>query len=78
MNVYSNVTEQDFINLGKFAEQQENEGALKIKNRILKQLHGINLAESSSHKIKKLEEVKKSTRKLGDVLKKLNSENGNN
>ena len=69
MSLYSNVTEQDMINLRKFAEQQKNERALKVKNRILKQTHDINLAESLSPITKKLEEVNKSTKKVGDILK---------
>ena len=31
MSNYSNVTEQDLINLRKLAEQQKNQRALKIK-----------------------------------------------
>ena len=41
MSIYSNVTEQDLINLRKLAEQQKNQRALKIKNRILKQSHAV-------------------------------------
>ena len=48
MSIYSNVTEQDLINLRKLAEQQKNQRALKIKNRILKQTHDEKLAESLS------------------------------
>ena len=36
MSIYSNVTERDSINLPKLAEQQKNQRALKIINRILK------------------------------------------
>ena len=36
MSIYSNVAEQDLINLRKLVEQQKNERALKIKNKILK------------------------------------------
>ena len=32
MSNYSNVTEEDMINLRKLAEQQKNERALKIRN----------------------------------------------
>ena len=39
MSIYSNITEQDLINLRKLAEQQKNQRALKMKNRILKQTH---------------------------------------
>ena len=48
MSIYSNVTEQELINLRKLAEQQKNEQAIKIKNRILKQTHDEKLAESLS------------------------------
>ena len=72
MSIYSNVTEQDLINLRKLAQQQKNERALKIKNRILKQTHDIKLAESLSPITKKLDET---TKKLGDVIKESNSEN---
>ena len=62
MSIYPNVTEQDLIILGNLAEQQKNQRALKIKNRILKQTHEINLAEGCLSPItKKLLEVKYST-----------------
>ena len=48
MNIFSNVTEQDLINLRKLAEQQKNQRALKIKNRILQQTQDVKLAESLS------------------------------
>ena len=48
MSIYSNVTEKDLDNLRKLAEQQKNQRALKIKNRILKEAHNIKLAESLS------------------------------
>ena len=70
MSIYSNVTEQDLINLRKLGEHQKNQRAEKIKNRILKQTHGIKLAESLSPITKKLEDVKKSTQKLGEIVKK--------
>ena len=78
MSICSNLTEQDLIDLRKLPEQQENQRALKIKNRILKQTHGIKTAESLSPITKKLDRVNKSTEKLGTVIKKSNSENGNN
>ena len=31
MSIFSNVTEQDLINLHKFAEQQKNQQAIKNK-----------------------------------------------
>ena len=48
MSIYSNVTEKDLDNLRKLADQQKNERALKIKNRILKQTHDVALADSLS------------------------------
>ena len=69
MSIYSNVAEKGLINLRKLAEQQKEQRALKIKNRILKQTHDIKLAESLSPITKKLAEVNKSTRELGDVIK---------
>ena len=78
MSIYSNVTEQDLDNLRKVAEQQKGQRALKIKNRILKQTHDIKLAESLSPITKKLEEVNKSTKKIGEVIKESNSESENN
>ena len=74
MSIYSNVTEQDLINLRKLAEQQKNQRALKIKNRILKQTHDTKLAESLSPITKKLEEINESTQKLGEVIKESNSQ----
>ena len=66
MSIFSNVTEEDYINLRKLAEQQKQERALKIKNRILKQTHDIKLAESLSPITKKLDETSK---KLDDTIK---------
>ena len=74
MSIHSNVTEKDLNNLRKLAEQQKNQQALKIKNRILKQTHDKNIAESLSPITDKIDEVKKSinesTHELGDVNKK--------
>ena len=72
MSNYSNVTEQYVINLRKLAEQQKEQRALKIKNRILKQTHDDKLAESLSPITK---ELKKSTKKISEVIKGSNSEN---
>ena len=66
MSIYSNVTEQDLDNLRKLAEQQKEQRAHKIKNRIIKQTHDIKLAESLSPITNKLDETSK---KLGDVIK---------
>ena len=70
MSIYSNVTEQELVNLRKLAEQQKNQRAEKIKNRILKQTHDIKLAESLSPITEELVEVKKSAQDLGEIVKK--------
>ena len=59
MSIYSNVSEQDLINLRNLLEQQKNQRAEKIKNKFLKQTHDIKLAESLSPITEKLDEVKK-------------------
>ena len=69
MIIYSNVTEQDLSNLRKLAEQQKNQRAIKIKNRILKQTHDVKLAESLSPITKKLETINESTKKQERLLK---------
>ena len=74
MSIYSNVTEKDLDNLRKLAEQQKEQRAPKIKNKILEKTHDIKLAESLSPITKKLEEVNKSTKNLRDVIKETNSE----
>ena len=43
MSSYSYVTDQDMISLRQLAEQQKNQRALKIKNRLLRQTHDTNL-----------------------------------
>ena len=76
MSIYSNVTEQDLDNLRELAEQQKNERALKIKNRILKQTHDVKLAENLSPITKKLDEVNKYTREsLSPISNKLDNIN---
>ena len=77
MSIYSNVTEKVLDNLRKLAEQQKNERALKIKNRILKQTHDIKLAESLSPITKKLDTINESTKNLGELVKKPNLEDEN-
>ena len=57
MSIYSNVTEKDLDNLRMLAQQQKEQLALKIKNRILKETHDIKLAESLSHITKRLDLV---------------------
>ena len=73
MSIYSNVTEEDMINLRKLADQQKNQRAEKIKNRILKQTHDEKLAESLSPITKKLDEVNKTTQEVGDIMKQTSS-----
>ena len=73
MSIYSNVTEKDLDNLRKLADQQKNQRAIKIKNRILKQTHDVKLAESLSPITKKLDELNKSTQEVGDKIKESNS-----
>ena len=75
MIIYSNITEKDLENLRKLAQQQKEQRALKIKNRILKQTHDVKLAESLSPITK---ELKKSTKKISEVIKESNSEIENN
>ena len=73
MSIYSNVTEKDLENRRKLAEQQKNQRALTIKNRILKQTHDIKLAESLSPITKKLDTINQSTKEIGRVIKETNS-----
>ena len=61
------------VNLRKLAEQQKNQRALKFENRILKQTLDIKSAESLSPITKKLTEVKESTQKVGDIVRKSNT-----
>ena len=39
MSIYPNVTQDDLSKLSELAEQQKEQRANKIKNRILKQTH---------------------------------------
>ena len=45
MSTYSNVNEQDLINLRKLAQQQKEQRALKNRNKIIRQTHDKKLAE---------------------------------
>ena len=63
MGIYSNINEHDLIKVRKLAEQQNNQRALKIKNRILKQTHVIKIAESFSPLTKNLDNTNDSTKK---------------
>ena len=72
MSIYSNVTEQDLINLRKLAFQQKEERAVKIKNRVLKQTHDEKLAQSLSPITKELDEVNKTNQEsLSSITKQL-------
>ena len=70
MSIYSNVTEKDLENLRKLAQQQKEQRARKIQNKILKQTHDIKLAESLSPITKKLDET---TKKLEKVITENNT-----
>ena len=74
MSIYSIVFEQDLVNLRKLSEQQKEQQAFEIKNRILKKTHDIKLAESLSPIAKKLDGVKETTQKIGDVIKESQQE----
>ena len=74
MSIYSNVTEKDLENLRKLAEQQKQQRALKIRNKILEKTHDIKLAESLSPITKKLDVIDRSTKEIGEVIKESNSE----
>ena len=63
MSIYSNVTELDLLNLRKLAEQQKNQRALTIKNRISKQTHDIKLAESLPPVPQKLDNIIENNKK---------------
>ena len=65
------------LNLRKLAEQQKNQRALKIKKRFSKQTHDVKLAEPFSLITKKLDEVKETTQKVGEIVKKSDVEDGN-
>ena len=81
MSIYSNVTEKDLDNLRKLAQQQKEQRAPKIKNRILKQTHDNKLADSLSPITEKLDDtsrklhtvIKESTHKKGEIVKETNT-----
>ena len=79
MSIFSNVAEKGLIILRKLEEQQKEQRAIKIKNRISKQTHDVKLAKSLSPITKKLDEVNKFlspiTKKLDEMVKESNSEN---
>ena len=75
MSIYSNVTEQDLKNLRKLANQQKNERAHKIRNKILKQTHDKKLSESLSPITKRLDLVENNkAEKIGELIKKSEQE----
>ena len=75
MSIYSNVSEQDLINLRILAEQQKEQRAIKSKNRILKQTHDDKLAESLSPITKRLDSIENNKgEKIGEIIKKSESE----
>ena len=74
MSIYSNVTQEDLDNLRKLAEQQKNQRAEKIKNRIIEKTHDKKLEESLSPITERLDEVDETTKKL---VKKSDVEDGN-
>ena len=75
MSIYSNVTEQDLINLRKLAEQQKEQRALKIRNKILRQTHDKKLAESLSPITKRLDLVENSKgEKISELIEKSEQE----
>ena len=73
--MYPNITEEDLINLRKLAEQEKNQRAPKIKNRIFKQTRDSRIAENLSPIIKKIDTMNESTKKFGEYIKDSNSEN---
>ena len=77
MNIYSNVTEEDLNNLRKLAQQQKEQRANKIKNRILKQTHDVKLAEPLSPITRKVDTINESTKQLGEIVKNSDLEDGN-
>ena len=72
MSIYSNVTEKDLDNLRLLAQQQKEQRAIKIKNRILEKTHDIKLAESLSPITKRLDLVEnKKGKNIGELIKKI-------
>ena len=59
MSVYPNVTEEDLASLEKLADQQKNEKARKIKNRLFNQTYDKKLAETFKPITKKIDETVK-------------------
>ena len=75
MSIYSNVSEQDLINLRNLAQQQKEQRALKIKNRILEKKHDKKLAESLSLLTKRLDLIENNKGEtIGNLIEKSESE----
>ena len=75
MSIYSNVNEQDLINLRKLAQQQKEQRALKIRNKIIRQTHDKKLAESLSPITTRLDLVENNKgEKIGELIKKSEQE----
>ena len=74
MSIYSNVTQEDLDNLRNLAEQQKNQRAEKINNRIIEKTHDKKLADSLSPITTELVETRK---KLGEVIKQSTQNLGN-
>ena len=64
MSIYPNVTQEDLNKLSQLAEQQKEQRANKIKNRILKQTHDEKLAETFKPITNKLEKINETTTNL--------------
>ena len=67
----AHVTEEDMIELAKLSEQQKNQKAYKVGNRILKQTPDEGVAETFKPRTKKLGEAKESTKKSEKKAKSL-------
>ena len=76
MSIYSNVTEQDLINLRKSAEQHKHQRTIELENRNLKQTHDVKLAETLSPITKKSDNINETTKNLCEIVKKSAVEDG--
>ena len=78
MSFYPIVTKEDLIFFIWLSWTKEKSKSSKSKIRRIKQTDDIKVAENLSRITKKLEEVKQSTQKLGDVINESNYEKENN
>ena len=75
MSIYSNVNEQDLINLRNLAQQQKEQRAPKIRNKTIKQTHDKKLAESLSPITTRLDLVENNKgEKIGELIKRSEQE----